>query len=176
MDMPTSAMQIISHSEATARLRRHAVYGAEFPEEHHQSILLPTFRLGFPAFAFFSSPARRVPGQPLEVAAPDRWGALRADFGRLALFALVEAVPLGGSLERVALPRDTRTLAEALAAQDRLSALLDQASASFLAERSLPSDLRETVEPAFAAVVPDVLRPAYRALAPDFMEALETAG
>ncbi len=169
--MPIATTPILPPSEATRRLTTSGVYTAEIPVEHTTSLLVPTLRLGFPAYAFFAAPARRVPGQPLEIGVPDRWGALRADFGRLALYALTDAVPMGGpALARVALSVESRSVTDVLAAQDRLSALLDGAAEAFFAGGALPPGLVE----AFAAVVPDALRPAYRALAPDFMAALES--
>ena len=169
----TTPTKTIPLSDAATRLLRHPIVAAEIPVEAFQSLLLPTRRLGFPAYAFFAAPARRVPGQPLEVGTPRRWGALLAESGSLALFALTSAVPLGDvSMENAVLPLDARTLAEAKAAKERLTGLLDGAADLFFENGTVPAGLSA----AFAEVVPDALRPHYRALAPDFMAALERAG
>ena len=168
--MPTATTPLILPSEALRELRSGGVYTAEIPVEHAKSILVPTLRLGFPAYAFFSAPSVHLPGEPVSMGAPGLWGALRADHGRLALFAATDALPMGGpALEAVVLPRVSGTVDDLIAAQSRLSDLMDAAAAPFFAGGTPPEGLAE----AFAAVVPDLLLPAYRALAPDFMAFLE---
>ena len=136
---------LLGYAQARKAFSEHVVRRAEVPVEHMISLPMPTTRWGgVPGYAGFACPARRRPGEPLTVSAPDRWWALGARRGELLAYARTAALPFGTlpPAERVTLPPVTRPVAAIL--EDLR--VLDEAM-----ERAIgPSSTVSRVTPRFA--------------------------
>src|SRR5437764_15393128 len=84
----------LSYSDIRQKQRNSSLRQAEIPVEHAVSLPIPTLRFGSPVYAGFASPALRQPEQPMRQGAPDRWWAVDARSGHLALYALATVVPI----------------------------------------------------------------------------------
>jgi hypothetical protein len=174
MNQPTP-VPFLSYAQIQADAVNHPIRRAEVPVEHAISLPLPTLRWTLPGYACFAGPARRVPGQPLRLRAPDRWWVLDARRHALLGYALTTAVPFAadlspGEVEVTSTGRDVAARREDLKA---LGELVDVAARRFFAGETgdpvLRSDLIETL-------TTDHLReaePWYRALTPDFFAWLD---
>src|SRR5215470_12331995 len=90
--MKTMQVHLLSFSQIRERQKTHPLRQSEVPVEHAVSLPLPTKRWGEPAYAFFASPAFRIPGKPVEQGPPDRWWAVKAHGGAIMIYALWSVV------------------------------------------------------------------------------------
>ncbi len=160
---------ILPYSRVRKEFGVHPLRRAEIPVEHFVSLLMPTMRWGAPGYAGFAAPARRVPGAPRALRAPDRWWAVAAAGGSLLAYALVGAVPFAGDLgqQQVTVPAPTRSVAgieEDLLVIDQL---MDQACPAFFAGQAAQATLRQDLLEAVRGHVSEEVLPWYQALAPD---------
>jgi hypothetical protein len=162
---------LLGYAQARKAFSEHVVRRAEVPVEHMISLPMPTTRWGgVSGYAGFACPARRRPGEPLTLSAPDRWWALGARRGELLAYARTAALPFGTlpPAERVTLPPVTRPVAAILEDLRVLDEAMERAIGPFFdgepGDATLRGDLREIVR----AQVPAEIRPWYQALTPDF--------
>jgi hypothetical protein len=136
---------------------------------------MPTRRLGFPTWMWFSAPWLVRPGQS-EIGVPDRWWAIDAKTGRLAAYAREGAVSmLREGIGRVAakdgliaLTSSSKAIEEQQSALSRLTAAIDRVAEPFFEDRSAPKSNRNESVEALRAATPSEIMPFYEALTPDF--------
>lgn len=169
----TAAM--LTYGQARSWQRTNAVRMAEVPVEHAVSLPLPTRRWGGAGYAQFAAPAVRLPEQPVQNGAPDRWWVFDAQDGRLHIYACTSAVPFaaGQTFGAVALPPVTGTLDELRRKHGELDAALAAVIEDFFAERAGDPAARKHAAELLRDVIPQPLFPVYRALVPDFFAWLE---
>jgi hypothetical protein len=163
------------YERAEKEFAEHLLRTAEVPVEYFVSQPLPTLRWSGPAYAGFAGPARRIPGQPLELGTPDRWWAISADHGRLLAYALVTAVPFAESIP--AGPVTVRPAGLSLSAvrdgRRLLGELLTDVAPAFFGgedgDTAAQGDLAEVI----GQILHAEAMPWYRALTPDFFGWLE---
>ena len=162
--------QIITYSQIRERMNRHTLRQSEIPVGHAVSLPLPTKRWGRPSYAFFASPSRRVPGQPAEQGAPDRWWVLDACGGHLIVYALYSAIPFTDEVEfsATSLPLATASIQDMRQSLERITGMMDQAVAAFFTDDAGDPSVRSALKDELIKIFPDPLLPQYRALAPDF--------
>jgi hypothetical protein len=155
--------------------RAHALRQSEIPVEHAVSLPVPTKRWKEPGYAFFASPALRIPGRPMEQDTPDRWCVLTASGGHLILYALCEAFSFtaGAKFERLTLPSESRSIIELKQELVNLETLMNLLVSPFFAGETGYDESRKALLESLQAYLPEPLLPQYRALAPDFFAWLE---
>jgi len=162
---------LLRYSQARAELAGHPLSIAEIPVGHEISLPVPTLRFSEPGYAWFAAPARRRPGHPLVLGAPDRWWALGAARRGLLTYARTAAVPFTSEPldpQRAELPPVTRDL-EAIAEDLRLlESLGDRAVPGFFAGEPGDPALRADLLAVLTAQVTPLVTGWYQALAPDF--------
>jgi hypothetical protein len=176
-DISPPTVTLLRYSQARAELVGHPLSIAEIPVGHEISLPAPTLRFGEPGYAWFAAPARRRPGQPLVLSAPDRWWALGAARRGLLAYARTAVVPFTSeplAPQRVELPPVTRGL-EAIAEDLRLlESLGDRAVPGFFAGEPGDPALRADLLAVLTAHVTPLTTDWYRALAPDFFGWLDS--
>jgi len=170
MTVPPPTTIVISYRQG-----RKADTPAGVPIEHFKSIPLPTTRWSTPGFVSFAAPCTRRPGQPLQLAPPDRWWVMGARSRSLVAYNLVSAVPFTGETidERVTLPVPDRSMQAILEDFAVLDELVDQILPAFFADQNADATIRQDVLHSLGALIPDEVIGWYRLLAPDFFHWLE---
>jgi hypothetical protein len=173
-----AAVTLLRYGQARAELAGHPLSVAEIPVGHEISLPVPTLRFGEPGYAWFAAPARRRPGQPLVLGAPDRWWALGAARRGLLAYGRTSAVPFSPeplAPARAELPPIARDL-EAIGEDLRLlESLGDRAVPAFFAGEPGDPALRGDLLGVLTAHVTPPLTGWYRALAPDFFSWLDNS-
>jgi hypothetical protein len=170
------ATALLGYARARAEFGSHPLRTSEIPVEHEISLPVPTLRYGAPGYAGFAGPARRRPGQPLRLGAPDRWWALCAGRRGLLAYARTTAVPFTDEplgAEWVELPlvtRDPDAIGEDLRLLDSLA---ERAVPGFFGGQRGDAALRGDLLAVLTAHVTPAVIGWYRALAPDFFGWLE---
>jgi hypothetical protein len=176
-DISPATVALLRYSQARTELASHPLSVAEIPVGHEISLPVPTLRFGQPGYAWFAAPARRRPGQPLVLGAPDRWWVLGAARRGLVAYARAAAVPFTSeplAPQRAELPPVTRDL-EAIAEDLRLlDSLGDRAVPGFFAGEPGDPELRADLLAVLTAHVTPLITGWYRALAPDFFGWLDS--
>lgn len=160
------------YEQIAKEFAEHPVRMTEVPVEHFVSHPLPTLRWSRPAYAVYTCPAVRVPGEPLELDTPDGWLAIDAEHGTLLAYALASAVPFADGMPEG--PVTVRPVGRSLAAvredRRRLGELMTEAAPAFFAgeggDPAVRSDLAEMLSQVLAAEA----LPWDEGLAPDFFE------
>lgn len=168
--MVPNAPRQLTLQEVRERLKTHWLRQAEIPVEHVVSLPLPTRRWGRPAYAFFASPAVRLPGQPLEQGAPDRWACLEAQGGQILVYARSAIVPFAGEREwpTVTVPPVSGSLAALKARLASIESLAEALIPAFFAGESGAPDARQALLQELTGHIAAPLLPQHEALAPDF--------
>ncbi len=168
--------RLMTYTELRGNERVTTLRRLEIPNEHAVSLPLPTKRWGEPAYAFFASPARRRPRQPMEQAPPDMWWAISAVDARLLIYAASSILPYAKDegWKRVTLPRDTRTLDQAKNDISVIERSIDDLAPAFFEGDRGSESVRHTLIQALVQHVPDLLMPQYLTLVPDFFEWLKS--
>jgi hypothetical protein len=162
--------QLLAYGRARKEFTVHPIRRAEIPVEYFISLLMPTRRWTAPGYAGFAAPARRAPGRPLTLHAPDRWWALSAVHGSLLAYGLVAAVPFAAGFgpDPVTLPAATRSVAGIEEDLQVIDEMMEQAGPAFFAGETAAATLRGDLFEAIRGHVTDEVLPWYQALAPDF--------
>ena len=162
-------------SEVRQRLQNSYLRTSEIPIEHHVALPLPTRRWAGPGYAAFANPALRVPGQPTEMAAPDRWWVVSARGGGLVIYALAEALPFAEGIAPgpFAVPAPNRSLAELAQDLETIVELVDTLAPVFFDGQAADPRTRRALAEALTSHFAPPLLPLYRALVPDFFAWLE---
>jgi len=165
----------ISYEEVMKRRGADALKQQEIPDTHAVTLGLPTLRASRPGYAFFASPALRVPGRPQVQDPPDRWWVISAEDAKLLVYARQNALPFssGQTFLREELTPPACTLEEFKARHRALRELLDAAAPIFFRGESISKQERSTILDLLSFLVPGQLRPQYEALVPDFFYWLE---
>jgi hypothetical protein len=176
-DMSPTTVALLGYGQARAEFAGHPLSIAEIPVEHEISLPVPTRRFGEPGYAWFAAPARRRPGQPLVLGAPDRWWVLGAARRGLLAYARTAAVPFAAEPlipQRAELPPVTRGL-EAITEDLRLlESLGERAAPAFFAGEPGDPALRADLLAVLTAHVTPLVIGWYQALAPDFFGWLQS--
>lgn len=162
--------RVIRQSFTAHHLRVH-----EVPVEHAVSLPVPTRRWTLSGYAAFAGPARRVPGESLQLGLPDRWWLIDARSGDLLAYNRTECLPFAAGLGTgwVTLPTPHRSIAALQEDQRVLDNLMEAAAPDFFAGGTGAPDTRADLAAALAACAGAPVLPWYRALAPDFFRWLE---
>lgn len=170
------AVTLLGYARARADFATHQLRVGDIPVEHEISLPVPTLRFGAPGYAGFAGPARRRPGQPLRLGAPDRWWVLGAARRGLLVYARTTAVPFTAGPLRpdwAELPPVTRDL-DAIEEDLRLlDSLAQRAVPEFFDGRPGDAALRADLAAVLTAHVTPQITDWYRALTPDFFAWLE---
>jgi hypothetical protein len=163
------------YERAEKEFAEHRIRTAEVPIEYFVSQPLPTLRWSRPAYAGFAGPARRIPGQPPKLGAPDRWWAISADHGRLLAYALVSAVPFAESIPAgpVTFRAADRSLSAVREGRRLLAELLTGLAPAFFGREDGDAAARDELAEVISQVLHAEAMPWYRALTPDFFGWLE---
>lgn len=141
----------------------------DVPIGYAVSLLLPTRRFGFPAYAAFASPSLRDPGKPVTQGPPDRWWLLDARRGSLALFAMCRIYHFADThFETVVLPSPTGTLANLREELADIRTQMDGIVLTFFQGEAGDQATQRKLLAALKSRIPELIWPQYEAIAPDF--------
>lgn len=142
----------------------------EIPETNATSFVVPTLRLGEPAYVQFSSPAHRIPHKPVVQASPDRWWAIHARLGTLLHYSMCKVQPFypGAPWPSQDLSRLDLTMEQYQEKQRTLVSMVDALAPSFFLKQPAPAAQRNELWRVFDALIPPQLKDQYQQLAPDF--------
>lgn len=165
----------LSCEQIQKRIQTNSLRRSEIPMEHSISLPLPTLRAGQPGYAFFASPALRVPGEPLRQGTPDRWWISDARNGQTLLFAHYQVHPFSTSTTFVTetLPPPSLEIRELQKGLKEVMALITACSHSFFASQTGDPELRRATHDLLSKILPAPLQTRYRTLVPDFFAWLE---
>jgi hypothetical protein len=160
------------YEQIAKEFAEHPVRVAEVALEHFVSCPLPTRRWSIPAYAVYTCPAARIPGEPLELDPPDSWLAIGAEDGTLLAYALVSVVPFADGLseEPVTVQPVGRSLAAVREDRRRLGELMTEAAPAFFAGEGGDPAVRSDLAEMLSQVLPAAALPWDEGLAPDFFE------
>ena len=166
---------MLNYSEARKRYDNSIFRKTQIPVEHAVSLPMPTKRLGIPGYAYFASPALRLPGEPVEQDPPDRWWIMDADSGLILIFAQWKVMPFttdvnwtGGSL-----PPVSANIDELRQVITDIENKMDVLAPAFFEDMPGNSKTRKDLAQTLTKYIPEPLLPQYCALAPDFFAWLE---
>ncbi|HLJ57630.1 MAG TPA: hypothetical protein VKT77_21525 [Chthonomonadaceae bacterium] len=171
----TTETKWLSYTEVRQRQRNSPLRQAEIPVEYAVSLPLPTRRFGAAVYASFASPAQRQPHQPMRQGGPDRWWAVDARTGHLALYAQTTVVPIAGSTQwdTVTLPAVESTVDELRQGIARIEEKMNALAPAFFGGEAGDKAGRNELLAALEKILPAPILPQYRAIAPDLFAWLE---
>lgn len=143
-----------------------------FPMEYSISIPMPTLRWVSPAYAYFASPTRRVPGQLKVQSAPAFWWAIDARTALLMFYVPYQFMSFAPDQywEPVTLHWKSQSSVEIEAGMAALPALITQAAPLFFTNQPGDPALRQKLSDTLDLIIPEGLLPEYKALVPDFFK------
>lgn len=168
--MANAQVRWLSLTDIRERMKHHSFIRSSIPVEHAISFPLPTRRWIGPAYAYFASPALRLPGQSLKQGAPDRWWVVSAHGGQIILYTLYKALPFTENEQwgTLILPTETRSIAEQQQAIATIELLVNRLAPAFFDDEPGDQRTRTALMESLSAHLPKQLLPQYQALVPDF--------
>jgi len=166
---------LLNYTEVQELYRNSVFRQTEIPVEYAVSLAMPTKKLGIPGYAYFASPALRVPGQPTQQDPPNRWWIVDAHGGQLLIFAQWKVMPFATDVNwtPVQLPPISATIDEMRQVLSDVESIMNKLIPDFFADEPGDPNTRNTLAQTLAEYLPKPLIPQYRTLAPDFFTWLE---